>query len=97
MNRGSARGKVNLFYPPYAGWPLGAPLTLISLAGLLPEAGRQFRVFAGSSASPCDDAFAGTDISFAWELGLSSTAERLVTHRSLLTGRTLTEREQEVC
>lgn len=35
--------------------------------------------------------------SFPWELWLSRTAEKLVTHRSLLTGTTLTEREQEVC
>jgi anaerobic magnesium-protoporphyrin IX monomethyl ester cyclase len=35
--------------------------------------------------------------SFPWELWLSRTVEKVVTHRSLLTGQTLTEREQEVC
>jgi anaerobic magnesium-protoporphyrin IX monomethyl ester cyclase len=35
--------------------------------------------------------------SFPWELWLSRTVEKVVTHRSLLTGRTLTERDQEVC
>jgi anaerobic magnesium-protoporphyrin IX monomethyl ester cyclase len=33
------RGKVILFYPPYDGAPLGAPLSLLSLAGALREAG----------------------------------------------------------
>jgi anaerobic magnesium-protoporphyrin IX monomethyl ester cyclase len=32
------RGKVILFYPPYDGPPLGAPLSLLSLAGTLREA-----------------------------------------------------------
>jgi anaerobic magnesium-protoporphyrin IX monomethyl ester cyclase len=32
------RGKVVLFYPPYDGPPLGAPLSLLSLAGTLREA-----------------------------------------------------------
>ena len=32
------RGKVVLFYPPYDGAPLGAPLALLSLAGTLREA-----------------------------------------------------------
>ena len=32
------RGKVVLFYPPYDGPPLGAPLCLLSLAGSLREA-----------------------------------------------------------
>jgi len=32
------RGKVVLFYPPYDGPPLGAPLCLLSLAGVLREA-----------------------------------------------------------
>ena len=35
--------------------------------------------------------------SFPWELWVSRKVEKLVTHRSLLTGRTLTERTQEVC
>jgi radical SAM superfamily enzyme YgiQ (UPF0313 family) len=35
--------------------------------------------------------------SFPWELWVSRTVEKVVTHRSLLTGRTLTERTQEVC
>lgn len=35
--------------------------------------------------------------SFPWELWLSRTVEKVVNHRSLLTGRTLTERNQEVC
>lgn len=33
------RGKVVLFYPPYDGPPLGAPLCLLALAGTLREAG----------------------------------------------------------
>ncbi len=33
-----SRGKVILFYPPYDGPPLGAPLSLLSLAGTLREA-----------------------------------------------------------
>ncbi|HZB88476.1 MAG TPA: radical SAM protein [Terracidiphilus sp.] len=33
------RGKVILFYPPYDGAPLGAPLSLLALAGTLREAG----------------------------------------------------------
>lgn len=33
------RGKVVLFYPPYDGPPLGAPLSLLALAGPLREAG----------------------------------------------------------
>ncbi len=32
------RGKVILFYPPYDGPPLGAPLSLLALAGTLREA-----------------------------------------------------------
>ena len=32
------RGKVVLFYPPYDGPPLGAPLSLLALAGTLREA-----------------------------------------------------------
>jgi anaerobic magnesium-protoporphyrin IX monomethyl ester cyclase len=35
--------------------------------------------------------------SFPWELWLSRTVEKVVTRRSLLTGRVLTERTQEVC
>ncbi len=35
--------------------------------------------------------------SFPWELWATRAAEKLVTHRSLLTGRALTERSQEVC
>jgi radical SAM superfamily enzyme YgiQ (UPF0313 family) len=35
--------------------------------------------------------------SFPWELWVSRTVEKIVTHRSLLTGRALTERTQEVC
>jgi anaerobic magnesium-protoporphyrin IX monomethyl ester cyclase len=35
----ASRGKVILFYPPYDGPPLGAPLSLLSLAGTLREAG----------------------------------------------------------
>src|ERR1700722_20633987 len=34
----ASRGKVILFYPPYDGPPLGAPLSLLSLAGTLREA-----------------------------------------------------------
>ncbi len=34
-----SRGKVVLFYPPYDGPPLGAPLSLLALAGTLREAG----------------------------------------------------------
>ncbi len=37
-----SRGRVVLFYPPYDGPPLGAPLALLSLAGTLREA--QFEV-----------------------------------------------------
>jgi anaerobic magnesium-protoporphyrin IX monomethyl ester cyclase len=35
----SARGSVILFYPPYDGPPLGAPLSLLALAGTLRDAG----------------------------------------------------------
>jgi anaerobic magnesium-protoporphyrin IX monomethyl ester cyclase len=35
--------------------------------------------------------------SFPWELWLSRTVEKVVTRRSLLTGKTLQERTQEVC
>jgi radical SAM superfamily enzyme YgiQ (UPF0313 family) len=37
----SSRGKVVLFYPPYDGPPLGAPLALLALAGTLREAAFQ--------------------------------------------------------
>ncbi len=33
-----SRGKVILFYPPYDGPPLGAPLCLLALASTLREA-----------------------------------------------------------
>ena len=35
--------------------------------------------------------------SFPWELWVSRAVERVVTRRSLLTGRKLSERMQEVC
>jgi anaerobic magnesium-protoporphyrin IX monomethyl ester cyclase len=38
LERGPTRGKVILFYPPYDGPPLGAPLSLLALAGTLREA-----------------------------------------------------------
>jgi len=38
QNAAPSRGKVILFYPPYDGPPLGAPLSLLSLAGTLREA-----------------------------------------------------------
>jgi anaerobic magnesium-protoporphyrin IX monomethyl ester cyclase len=44
MKNAGTRGKVVLFYPPYAGPPLGAPLALLSLAGPLVEAGFQVRL-----------------------------------------------------
>jgi anaerobic magnesium-protoporphyrin IX monomethyl ester cyclase len=39
-----AKNKVVLFYPPYDGPPLGAPLSLLSLAGALLEAGFQVKL-----------------------------------------------------
>ena len=42
-----AQNKVVLFYPPYAGPPLGAPLALLSLAGPLVQAGFQVRFTDG--------------------------------------------------
>lgn len=38
LERSPTRGKVILFYPPYDGPPLGAPLSLLALAGTLREA-----------------------------------------------------------
>ena len=70
----TAKLKVVLFYPPYAGPPLGAPLALLSLAGPLVQAGFQVRLV---------DNYLDPDFERAI---LSETADALCLGISVLTG-----------
>ena len=62
--------KVVLFYPPYDGPPLGAPLCLLSLAGTLLEAGFDVRVLDAAVVPRCFDVLA-RELKDALCLGIS--------------------------
>lgn len=66
--------KVVLFYPPYAGPPLGAPLCLLALAAPLLEAGFDVRLIDGVTCSDFEERI------------LRETADALCLGISLLTG-----------
>jgi len=69
-----AKNKVVLFYPPYDGPPLGAPLSLLSLAGALLAAGFQVKLVDNLIAPDYEDVI------------LRETADALCLGISMLTG-----------
>jgi hypothetical protein len=93
------KGKIVLFYLPYDGPPLGAPARLLSLAAPLHVAGFEVAI-VDAAIEPNWLNSVLCELRDALCLGISTLAgpmEKIVTRKSLVTGRPLREQGESAC